>query len=143
MTIEFKVTWNNDSSNLMFNNTADDLVTVTQKGTAVAEDKSKRASGKAPARVFTLSDDGDVSVTFDLKCASTTSSSGVTMLKAIQNFSCTSGTIAISQYDTEKVTGIAGLHPLVMLPAAQQNCRAVDRQRCPHLQGRPTRPHVH
>jgi hypothetical protein len=117
MAIELKVTWNNDSSSLMFNNQNDDLLTVTQGGSAAAEDKGRRQSG---SRVFWLADSGDVTVTFDLKVASTTVAAGVTMLKVVQKFSCSGGAIKISEYDTEGVTGIPGMHPLVMLPAAQQ-----------------------
>jgi hypothetical protein len=119
MTIELRVTWGNAGSNLPSNADNDDLVSVTQAGSAVAEDKGQR---KAGIRVFQLADSGDVTVTFDLKVATT--SSPVTALKVVQKFSCTAGAVALTTYDTEKVTGISGRHPLVALPSARQKTGA-------------------
>jgi hypothetical protein len=118
--IQLKVTWNNASSDLISNGGANDLIIVAQNNAAAPEDRGKRTTD---SRVFTLADDGPVKVTLDLKVdVPVLSPSLHTMLKVVQRFACTAGVISAPSYDTDigPVVAIAGTHPLVSMPLAQQ-----------------------
>ena len=118
--IQLKVTWTNAGSTLISNGNADDLIIVAQGTAAAPEDKGRRTND---ARFFSLADDGQVKVTFDLKVDIGAATPVIrTVLKVVQRFDCKAGIISSHSYDTNigPVAGITGLHPLVNMPAAQQ-----------------------
>jgi len=123
---QLKVTWNNAGSTLIGNGTDDDLIIVAQNNAARPEDKSQRNLG---ARIYSLEDNGDVKVTFNLKLHLFMNGIALndTILKVVQRFHCNAGVVTVFSYDTQgNVNAIPGLHPLVALPSAQQSTSLVN-----------------